>query len=74
MCLKIYQLDSAKFFSAPEVTWQASFKKTTVDLELLTDTDMLIMVENGIRRGVCYSINRYAKANNKYMKDYDMNK
>ena len=74
MCLKIYQLDSAKFLSASEVTWQASLKKTTVDLELLTDIDMLIMVENGIRRGACYSINRYAKGNNKYMKDYDMNK
>ena len=74
MCLKIYQLDSAKFLSAPGLAWQASLKKTTVDLELLTDSDMLIMVENGIRRGVCYSINRYVKANNKYMKDYDMNK
>ena len=49
MCLKIYQLDPAKFFSATGLAWQAALKKTEVKLELLTDTDMLLMVEKGIR-------------------------
>ena len=35
---------------------------------------MLLMVEEGIRGGICHAIHRYAKANNKYMKDYDENK
>ena len=48
-CLKIYQLDPAKFLSAPGLAWQAALKKTEVKLELLTDTDMLLMVEKGIR-------------------------
>ena len=52
----------------------STFKKTKAKLELLTDTDMLLMVEKGFRGGICHSINRYAKANNKYMKDYDKNK
>ena len=74
MCLKIYELDPAKFLSAPELAWQATLKKTKVKLELLTDIDMLLIVEKSIRGGICRSIYRYAKANNKYMKDYDKNK
>ena len=49
------------------------FKKTNIKLELLTDYDMLLMVEKGIRGGICHSIHRYARANNKYMKNYDKN-
>ena len=74
ICLKIYVLDPAKFFSAPTLAWQAALKKTKVKVALLTDIDMALMVEKGIRGGTCHSICRYAKANNKYMKDYDKNK
>ena len=74
MCLEIYNLDSEKFLSAPGLPWQAAFKKTKVKLDLLTDIDMLLMVEKGIKGGICYSVYRYAKANNKFMEDYDKNK
>ena len=74
ICLKIYQLDPAKFLSAPGLAWQAALKKTEVKLELLTDIDMLLMVKKGIRGGICNTIHRYAKANNKYVKDYNKNK
>ena len=49
------------------------FKKTEVNLEILTDYHMLLMIEEGIRGGMCESIHRYAKASNKYMKNYDKN-
>ena len=74
ICLKIYKLDPAKFLSAPGLLWQAAFKKTKVKLDLLADINMLLMVGKGIREGICHSIYRYAKANNKYMKDCDKNK
>ena len=63
MCLEIYELDPAKFLSAPGLAWQVTLKKTKVKLYLLTDVDMLLMVEKGIRRGICHSIYRYLKAN-----------
>ena len=47
---------------------------TEVKLGLLTDTDMLLMVEKGVRGGICHTNNQYAKGNNKYMKDYDKTK
>ena len=71
MCIKVYELDPAHFSSAPGLAWQACLKKTEVELELLTTFDMLSMVEKGIRGGICHAILRYAKANNKYMKDYN---
>ena len=70
MCIKEYELDPAHFLSLPGLAWQACLKKTNIELELLTDYDMLLMVEEGIRGGICHSIHRYAKANNKYMKNY----
>ena len=73
MCLKEYELDPAHFLSLPGLARQACLKKTGVELELLTDYDMLLMVEEGIRGGTCHSIHRYAKANNKYMKNYNNN-
>ena len=71
MCIKVYELHPAHFLSVPGLAWQACLKKTKVKLELLTDVDMLLMVEKGIRGGICHARHRYAKANNKYMKDYN---
>ena len=71
MCIKVHELDPAHFLSAPGLAWQAWLKKTEVKLELLTDFDMLLMVEKRIRGGICHAMHRYAKANNKYMKDYN---
>ena len=74
MCIKVYELDPAHFLSLPGLAWQACLKKTNAKLELLTDYDMLLMVVEEIRGGICHSIHRYANANNKYMKKYNKNK
>ena len=73
-CIEIYELDPAHFLSAPGLAWNACLKKTEVKIELLTNVDMLLMVEKEIRGGICHAIHRYAKANNKYFNDYDKNK
>ena len=73
-CMKNYELDPAHFVSLPGLAWQACLKKTNVELELITDYDMLLMIEDGIRGGICHAVQRYAKTNNKYMNDYNKNK
>ena len=60
-CIKVYELDPAHFLSLPGLVWQACLKKTNVKLELLTDYDMLLMVEEGIRGGICHAIHRLQK-------------
>ena len=71
ICLKEYELDPAHFLSLPGLAWQACLKKINIELELLIDYDMILVVEEGIRGAICHSIHRYAKANNKYMKNYN---
>ena len=72
-CIETYELDPAHFLSAPGLAWEAYFKKTGGKLELLTDYDILLMTTKGIRGEKCQVTHRYAKANNKYMKNYDKN-
>ena len=74
ICLKIYEIDSAKFPPSPRLAWKADLKKTNVKIDFLTNIDILLMIEKYIRRGICHSIYRHANGNNKYMKDYDKNK
>ena len=69
-----YNLDPAHHFSCPGFTWDAMLKMTGINLKLITDIDMYLMVEKGLRDGVSYIANRYSNPNNKYLSDYDKNK
>ena len=64
MCLKICHLDPLKFLPPPGYVWQVALKKTKLKLELLTDIDMLLMVQKGIRRSTCHAIYSYATTYN----------
>ena len=71
ICLKNYGLDPVYYYTAPGLAWDACLKMTGVNLELLSNIDMLLMIEKGIRGGISIISNRYGKANNKYMKDFN---
>ena len=74
MCFVIYETDPAIFFSIPELSWKAALKKIKVELELFTDTVMLLIAEKGIRDGIRHAIHWYVKANDKYIKNCNKNK
>ncbi|XP_053380054.1 uncharacterized protein LOC123531918 [Mercenaria mercenaria] len=71
LCMKQYELDPCHFYTSPGLSWSSCLKMTGVKLELLTDIDKILMVEAGIRGGVSQISNRYKKANNPYLQDYD---
>ena len=73
-CLEIYELDPVCFLLVPVFSWHKCLKETKVELELLAGIDMLLMVEKGIRGGMCHAVHIFGEANNKYMKDYNSNK
>ena len=70
-CLQYYKLDPCHYFTSPSLSWDAMLKMTKTELELMTDIDMFQFIEKGMHGGVSYIANRYGKANNKYMKEYD---
>ena len=68
-CLKHYKLDPVHFYTSPGLAWKACLKHTGISLELLTNPDMLLMFERGIRGGITQAVRKYTSANNKYMGD-----
>ena len=71
VCWEYYRLDPCHYFSSPRLSWNALIKITRAELELISDIDMYLFVENGMREDIYYVVNRYSKANNKYMNSYD---
>ena len=72
-CLNYYGLDPCHYYD-PELAWDSMLKMTEIELELMSDVDMLLFIEKGIRGSISYIAKRYSKVNNKYMKDYDNTK
>ena len=73
-CFKFYGLDPCHYFSSPGLSWDAMLKMTGIKLEKISDIGMYYFIEKGTRGKVSYIARKYAKANNKYMNDYDTGK
>jgi hypothetical protein len=71
-CFKHYGLDSAQYITAPSFSWDAMLKYTKVQLELLTEIDMLHFFKKGIRGGVSTCVKRWCHANNKFLPEYNL--
>ena len=69
VCQKNYSLDPAWYFTSPGLAWDAMLKITGVELDLISDPNMYLMVENGVRGGISTITKRYGKSNNPYMEE-----
>lgn len=74
ICIKIYNLDPNHYYTAPGLSWDAMLKYTQINLELISDIEMIHFLKKGIRGGISQCSTRHAIANNKYMESYDPNK
>lgn len=74
VCMEKYGLDPAHYYTSPGLSWDALLKKTGVVLELLTDFNMFLFIEGGMRGGISMANKRHAKANNPRVSDYDPSK
>lgn len=74
VCMSNYHLDPTYYYSAPSLAWDSLLKMTEIELELISDYDKYLFIENSIRGGLSQISGRYSKANNRYMNDYDKTK
>ena len=70
-CLTYCGLDPLHYVTSPGLAWDAMLKMTKINLDLITDIDMQLFIEKGMRGGISYIAHRHAEANNQYMKNYD---
>ena len=73
-CLNFYKLDPCHQFSSRGLSWHAMLKMTDIKLEKISDIDVHLFIEKGLRGGISYIAKRYSKTNNKYIKNYDPTK
>ena len=73
-CIKYYSLDPCHYFSAPGLSWDAMLKMTGVILEKISNPDMHMFIERGMRGGIYVAIQKYCKTNNEFCSDYDNSK
>ena len=73
-CLEYYGLDPCHYFSTPGLSWDSMLKMTRIELELISDIEMYLFIEERMRRGISYIAKRHSKANNEYIKCYDSSK
>ena len=73
-CLKNDKLDSCHFFSSPGLSWDAMLEMTRIKLENISDNDMCLFIEKGLRGGTSYIWESFSEANNKDIKNHDSTK
>ncbi len=71
MCKDSYGLDCCHYLSSPGLSWDALLKMTRIKLELISDIDMYLFIEKGLKGGISVITHRKSEANNKYLKEYD---
>ena len=70
-CIDYYGLDPCHYFSSPGLSWDVMLKITGIELDLISDIEMHLFIEKGMRRGISYIAKRHNRTNNKYMRCYD---